>query len=373
MKFKKKIVITFLGNAYHDSRVVNLSESLNQLNFDVSTISFDWKSENFKTQLGKTSVFKLDKSKSSLSYYFNFTFLLIRFLLKNKAEIYFAEDIQTLPIVYFFAKFNKAKIFYNSREIYAHLAGLRNKGFVQKIIAKIESKFIKKVDLVLVTGDMDAEYLKDAYGISNFFVLRNLPKYVEQISKIDLRKKLNIPEADKIILYQGVVLEGRGIVKILNILEKFEKVHFVIVGDGEFKVKFENMANALNCSNRIHFIGAVNHSELLNYTASADIGLSLIENISISYYYALPNKLFEYIMAGVPILASNLPQMKKIIDEYIVGKYVDPENENELVENLTNMLENKEELVNYKLNCQKASKELNWESEFDKFKEFVLN
>ena len=96
--------------------------------------------------------------------------------------------------------------------------------------------------------------------------------------------------------------------------------------------------NNSNCSDRIHFLGAVNHNELLTYTASADIGLALIENISISYYYALPNKLFEYIMAGVPILSSNLPQMKKVIDDYQVGKYVDPEHENDLVSNLNELI-----------------------------------
>jgi len=372
-KQSRSAVIAFLGNAYHDSRVVNLIESLNKLNIDTTTISFDWKSENFKSQTGKTSVYKLDKSKSSLIYYFKFFYLLTRDLLKNKADYYFAEDIYTLPTVYFFAKLNKGKIFYNSREIYAHLAGLRNRGIVQKIIAKIESKFIKKVDMVLVTGEMDADFIKESYSINNLFVLRNLPKFQKDILNIDLHEKLNIPKEDKILLYQGVVLEGRGIIKIINILEKVPNAHFVIIGDGEYKKQFENEANKLSVTDRIHFMGVVNHSELLSYTVSADIGVTLIENISISYYYALPNKLFEYIMAGVPVLASNLPQMKRVIDEYKVGKYVDPEDENELINTLNEMINNEENLDEYRKNCENASKELNWEAEFKKFEEFLLN
>jgi glycosyltransferase involved in cell wall biosynthesis len=370
---QKSAVITFLGNAYHDSRVVNLIESLNDINIDTTTISFDWKTENFKSQNGKVAIYKLDKSNSSLVYYFRFLFLLIRDLLKHKADFYFAEDIYTLPVVYIFAKLNKAKIYYNSREIYAHLAGLRNKSFVQKIIAKIESKFIRKVDIVLVTGEMDAEYLKEAYSIDNLFVLRNLPKYMEHIKKIDLREKLNIPQTDKILLYQGVILEGRGIIKLINVLYKIPNTHFVIVGEGEYRKQFEEEASKTEVSDRIHFIGAVNHSDLLNYTACADIGITLIENISISYYYALPNKLFEYIMVGVPVLASNLPQMKNIIDQYQVGNYVDPENEDEVVKVILEMLNNEENLNHYQSNCENASKELNWEVEFNKFKEFLLN
>jgi len=366
---KKSAIIAFLGNAYHDSRVVNLIESLERINIIVTTISFDWKIKDFRSIYGKTSVYKLDKSKSSLLFYFKFFYLLIRDLIKKKPDYYFAEDIYTLPIVYFFAKLNKSKIFYNSREIYAHLAGLRNKNVIQNLIARVESTFIRKVNLVLVTGDMDAEYLKQAYSIQNIFVLRNLPKYQEEIKKIDLHEKLGISKSEKIILYQGVVLEGRGIPKVINIIDKLKNAHMVIIGDGEFKEKYEELVKNLALEKRIHFIGAVNHTELLSYTAGADIGIVLIENISISYYYALPNKLFEYIMAGIPILASDLPQIKKVIDIYNVGRYVNPENEIELLDALNEMLDDDMKNEKYRLNCATAARELNWESEFEKFKD----
>ncbi|MDX1700370.1 MAG: hypothetical protein R3250_07115, partial [Melioribacteraceae bacterium] len=103
--------------------------------------------------------------------------------------------------------------------------------------------------------------------------------------------------------------------------------------------------------------------------AGADLGLALIENISISYYYALPNKLFEYIMAGVPVLSSNLPQMKIIIDTYGVGRYADPENKGEIISLLKEMLNDTDLLKTYKSNCNVAAKELNWENEFIKFQE----
>ncbi|MFZ1289443.1 MAG: glycosyltransferase [Melioribacteraceae bacterium] len=362
---QKSIVITFLGNANQDSRVINLIESLSNLNYNVKTISFDWKSDNFKSQFGNTIIYKLDKSKMSLKFYFTFFYLLIKDLLKSKAEIYFAEDVYTLPITYFFAKYHKAKIFYNSREIYAHLAGLRNKSFVQNIIAKIENKFIRKVDYVLVTGEMDKEFLSEKYNIDNILVLRNLPKYKNEIRKVDLRTKLGIEKDKKILLYQGVILEGRGILKLIQIFNKIENAHFIIIGDGEFKSKFENETKKLNLQKRVHFIGAVNHDELLNYTAFADLGIALIENISLSYFYALPNKIFEYIMVGVPVLCSNLPQMKNIVDKYEVGKYVNPESDDEIVSTINELLKNEKSLNEFKSNCKTASKELNWESEFE--------
>jgi glycosyltransferase involved in cell wall biosynthesis len=186
-----------------------------------------------------------------------------------------------------------------------------------------------------------------------------------------LRKLLNIPLENKIILYQGVILEGRGILKIARVLDRFPNSDFVIIGDGEFRQKFEEEISKLPQSERVHFIGSVNHNDLLNYTADADIGVVLIENISISYYYALPNKLFEYIMAGVPVLASDLPQMKKIVDEYNIGKYINPDNENELIEVLSEMISNNTLIETLKINCYKAAKELNWESEFRKVEKYL--
>jgi glycosyltransferase involved in cell wall biosynthesis len=121
--------------------------------------------------------------------------------------------------------------------------------------------------------------------------------------KIDFREEYGIP-ADKIILlYQGVLLEGRGIPLIMRTMRQVENSVLLILGDGEQKHNFQKLATELGVNDRIIFAGTIQQSELINYTAGADIGLSLIENISISYYHALPNKLFEDIMAGLPVLS----------------------------------------------------------------------
>lgn len=365
---KKSVTIAFLGNAAHDTRVTNLTKSLNEDNFDVRVISFDWITPNFKTTIGNTSIFKLDKSRSSISYYLNFLRILFSELLKTNSAIYIAEDIYTLPVVTFIAKLRKAKLYYNSREFYAFLGGLRNRKMLQNTIRWIERFFIKKVDQVLVTGEGDAQFLQEYYGISNTVVIRNLPLERKPENKINLREKLNIPESDLILLYQGVILEGRGFKQILDALAEVDNFHLVTLGSGVFQSEYEKFAEELNISNRVHFLGTIDQSELINYTAAADIGLALIENISKSYYYALPNKLFEYIMAEVPVLCSNLPQMKNIVEEYKVGEVVDIEKDGELVARLKSLTNNRDNLFEYKQNCKTASTELNWQKEYEKVK-----
>ena len=151
-------------------------------------------------------------------------------------------------------------------------------------------------------------------------------------------------------------------------MTKIENCNLVVLGTGVFKTKYEKIAVELGIEKRIHFLGNIEQSELINYTAGADIGVSLIENISKSYYYALPNKLFEYIMANIPVLISDLPQMKKIVEDYYVGRVASLESENDLENVLSEMLSDKEKIENYKSNTVSASAELNWQKEFEKVK-----
>ena len=158
----------------------------------------------------------------------------------------------------------------------------------------------------------------------------------------------------------------------MRAITRLPKTVLVIVGDGEQKNNFQKYSEELEISDRVFFTGSINQNDLINYTAGADIGLCLIENISISYYHALPNKLFEYIMAGLPVLASNLPQMKKIVNEYNVGESIDIENEENIVTTLKRWLLNKALLDSYRMNSNEASKELNWQKEYERVRERLL-
>ncbi len=365
---KKSVTISFLGNANYDTHVTNLTNSLIADGFDVKVISFDWTTPNFETVLGKISIFKLIKSKNSIPYYLKFISILFKELSKSNSSIYIAEDIFTLPLTTFFAKKRKSKLYYNSREFYAFLAVLRNRPVVQSIISNLEKFFIKKTDKVLVTGDGDSEFLEKFYNIKNTIVIRNLPIKQKAFDKKNFHKMLNIPVKDTILLYQGVILEGRGFKPLLKAMQKVDNCSLVVLGTGVFQSKYEKFAVELGIENRVHFLGNIEQNELINYTSAADIGIALIENISKSYYYALPNKLFEYIMAGLPVLISNLPQMKKVVLDYEVGEIVNLENLDEVANKLKMLIEDKNKLDFYKQKTILASDELNWQSEYQKIR-----
>ncbi len=365
---KKSVFIAFLGNAYVDSRIINLTDSLESDGYRVSVTCFDWTGWQGEGLRDNFNLYPLKKSSFSLFFYLKFAFRLIFNLLRSGASIYFAEDIYTLPFVYVIAKIKGKKVYYNSRELYAFLGGLRNKKKLQSVIYKIEKIFIRRVDLVLVTGEMDADFIRDFYKVDNIVVIRNIPLYKKAADKIDYRKKLNLPDDSILLLYQGVILEGRGLSLIFEAMTAIKETELIILGDGPFREHYLKMAEEMGLKNRIHPMGMIGQEELINYTAGADIGMALIENISVSYYHALPNKLFEYIMAELPVLSCALPQMKKIVEEYNTGRSIDLERENIVKDTLSEMLADKNLLERYKKNCRKASEVLNWQEEYKRAK-----
>lgn len=363
MGSQKKICLVFLGNPFKDSRLTNLADSLRKDNCDVSIIGFDW-FENARNFTSKKNVVHKLRRRPSILFYSSFALLLIKELMKTNSDIYFAEDFFTLPIVTLFAKVRKAKLYYNSREIYAFIGGLAKRPLLQKFITSIEKFFIKYPDIVLTTGEMDSEFLEKFYGIKNMLVIRNIPLYQQPIQKVNLREMYGIGEQNLILLYQGIITQGRGISFILEALQKLPDVYFIILGDGQKKEYYKQMAIRYKVDERVIFVGQIDQRELIDYTTAADVGLSLIENISVSYYHALPNKLFEYIMAGLPVLSSDLPQMKKIVDNYKVGECIELKSADEIVDVINRWSKNPQVLESFKSNCAIAAKELNWQEEY---------
>ena len=371
MSSNKKVLITFLGNIDYDTRCHNLYTTLKVNGFDVSFTGFDWLTKNFKPVKGDITIHKLHKGFLSLSFYLKFIWQIKLALFSSRASIFFAEDIYTLPFVVIFGKLKRVKIFYDSRELFGYLAGLKERKFVQSFWKTVENFFIKHVDHIITTGSMDSEVLKEMYGVTNTVVLRNVPRFYKPAQQTDLRNQLGISKDKKILLYQGVILKGRGIEKIFDILPDMSEFVFVIVGGGEFENYYKNLAVERKIIDQVFFIGKFSQEDLPKLTPSADVGIALIENLSKSYYYALPNKLFEYIMAEVPVVVSNLPQMKEIVHKFNVGFVVDPDNKDELITALKNLTSDEVQYNKFKQNCKIASEELNWENEVSNLLELL--
>ena len=185
-------------------------------------------------------------------------------------------------------------------------------------------------------------------------VVRNLP-IVKDMQPYDTR--------ENILLYQGALNMGRGIELLIEMMKHFPDYKLYIAGKGYMDAELKKLAADLSLSERVVFTGNLRFDELHKLTSRAKIGFSVEHGTSLNYRYALPNKVFDYIQAGTPVVCSDLPEMRAVVDEYSVGEIFADHDAESLAKLVSKMLENHEKLSEYHNNCIVAAKVLNWENE----------
>ena len=149
---------------------------------------------------------------------------------------------------------------------------------------------------------------------------------------------------------------------------KDDSIKLIIIGEGLLEAKLKNLTNDLGLDKKIQFHRFVDNDLLIEYISKADIGLTIIEADCTNRKFALPNKFFEYIHAGLPVLASNIPTLQLYVDKYQVGQTIDPNDVEGIAHTIESMLADEERLIQWRENCQKAALELNWANEAEKLK-----
>lgn len=231
-------------------------------------------------------------------------------------------SLPVLPLSFLIAKWKGAKLIYDTHELETET--LSSKGLRRNIARIVERILIHRCDAVSVVGPMIADWYKARYGLDHVTVVRNVQSAFKQAAPTGkLRAALGLSAQDEIYLYQGLLSRGRGIEALLEaFVTLFVPKHLVFMGYGDLESEIRKMA-ALH--DNIHFHPAVSPDEISDYTADATVGLALIENLCLSYYYCLPNKLFEYAACGVPILASDFPEMQHVITQFNAGWVIIPQ------------------------------------------------
>ena len=236
---------------------------------------------------------------------------------------------------------------------------------------KYEKNYIKHVDNILTVSEGCAKIIKKEYNLKNkITVIRNTPIFKNlKKSSNTLRKMLNIENGKKILVYTGFGTFGRGIELIINSMIKLPEYHLATVGnwDKSFKKDIQILVNKKKLTNRVHLLPSIPNTHLVNFMSSADIAVIPIIDICLSYKYCLPNKLFESAFAGLPILASDLPELKKYIERYKLGLTFKTNNTNSFIKNV-----NKIEKLNIKKN-NSFIKKYDFLKEIDKVSKLIKN
>lgn len=320
-----RVLNIVLNNFTNDSRVLKTCKSLNLHGYDVDILALheDGLAEteffhDLKVTRLKLLTKNLPKFKPlQLIKYFEFVLrALIRY--QNRYDVVHCNDLDTLPIGYLIKKLSKrpVKIVYDCHEYETERDGMSKTS--KKILKFFERRLIKQVDQVFCVSNEIANCYVTDYGIEKPDLVLNCPNLSEQPKQDLFRKVFNIRADQRVFLYQGSLKSGRGIELLVEAFSHLEQDSSVLVcmgfGPLEKLVKEKSKAHST-----IFFHPAVDQKVLLDFTSSADYGISFIEDSCLNYRYCLPNKVFEYLMAGLPVLTSNLYEMKRLVESEGVG------------------------------------------------------
>jgi len=293
---------------------------------------------------------------------FNIFIQMIREGIDRNYDIYHSNDLNTLPQGWICAKIlkNNAKLIYDSHEVQTSRTGYKGKKYYY-----LEKFLIKKIDRMIMTTKTRADYTRKLYGIESKIV-HNYPFYNDEVKlkdTVNIYDKLGLNSDEPILLYQGGIQEGRGLENIIKASLKFKRGVVVFIGDGKIKPKLKKMVQENSLEERIKFLDKVPVEELIYYTRQAYLGFQVLQNVCFNHYSALSNKLFEYIMSEVPVVACDFPEIKKIVEKEKIGISIDASNPNNIASAVNYFLDNPEIRKEMAKRCKEAKKIYNWKNE----------
>lgn len=306
--------------------------------------------------------------KKGFLFYALFNIRLFFFLLFHKFDLLVSNDLDTLLPNFLVSKLKRLPLVYDSHEYFTGVPELQNRRFVRDVWRSIEKAIFPSLKYVMTVSDSIADQYKSEYGLIPL-VVRNCAKISDKIIPFT-RKEIDIHPGHLLLILQGTGINiDRGGKELIDAINLTENVSLLIVGAGDQFGFLEKKVSDMNLSERIKLIPKCSWETLMKYTRSADAGISLDKNSNLNYLFSLPNKLFDYLSAGIPVIATDLPEIAKILKENDCGITISRPVPEEIRKAIIALRDNRKLLSNLKLNSVMASKSINWETESLKVKE----
>lgn len=281
-------------------------------------------------------------------------------LVKLRPDVVHAHDVNVLPTAWLAAKVAGAKLVYDAHEISSGREGYRKIG---RVVAWIEKAIMPGAAGCITTTEARAKFFARAYRVPRPLVLQNRPRLVSVAGDDRIRQSLGLSADYPIVIYQGGQQPGRGLERLVECAVRVPHAYFVFVGGGSLHDELKQLASSLSLTDRVFFIPTVPLSELPYFTASADIGVQPIENTCLNHFTTDSNKLFEYVVARLPVIASDLPEIARVVRQHDLGVLVRPGDSDALVNALVQLVDSQDLRAHYRDSAERASSKLNWEEQ----------
>lgn len=332
----KKVLHFSHTDIQSDSRILKEIESLIDAGYEVRGIGVslkegskrglvDFGSSIRTIQLTARALSFLPRTFRHVLTLFELIIKMLPLGLRFRPDVIHCHDTLVLPVGVIIKFFLRSKLIYDAHELESDRNGLTR---FQGVLTLFIEKFLwRLVDALIVVSPSIENWYHLNIGKKNSAVILNSPIVDVGVVGEDngdhrenyhyLHNRFNIPHDRKIFIYIGIFGAGRGLDFIVEAFTRSDvKSHVVFLGYGQWSERIQSLSKVYS---NIHVHESVPHSNVVSIVKSADFGLCLVENVSLSDYYCLPNKLFEYCFGGVPVLASNFPDIRSVVQEFGLG------------------------------------------------------
>lgn len=366
MRRKKKIIVSVITDLATDQRLIRICSTLAHMGFEVHVLARKLRDslplEQYPFQVTR---FRCYFTRGTLQYAEFMTRLFFRLLFK-RTDYFLANDLDTLLPNYLVSRLRRKHLFYDTHEYFTGVPELAATPLKRKIWKKLEDAIFPSLKTVYtVNASVRDEYQKE-YGIP-ISIVRNVSLTIP-VSPAPLPAHW---EHKIILLVQGAGINtGRSCIEMMDAMQLLDdRFHLVFIGGGTAWESLQRRRKELQLEDRVDMMERMLPAKLKSYTLRAHLGISLDNFEDKNYLFSLPNKIFDYLQAGVPVFSTAIPEVKNILDQYDCGIAITDTTPEYIAKRITDLMNHPEEYHRLKANAILAAKDLRWEKEEDKLRE----
>ena len=360
LKPTKSVLVAITSDIVTDMRVMKVVRFLRSQGYITEIIcvkrsGLEWNNEVVALRMNMLI-------KRTALFYLFFNIRLFIHGLFRRTDIILSNDLDTLPAARLLGWIKAAPVVYDSHEFFTESVGLVDRRFVRKVWLTLEKNLVPGVAAAYTVSEPIAQAYYNRYGVQ-FSVIRNYPQLVDfpqSAESILLTDK-------KFILYQGVFNPCRSLPQLIESMQWIDDEYdLVLVGYGELENELRRLTKLFKVENRVIFVGRLKYDDMMQYTYKATLGIALEESCGLSFHYSLPNKVFDYVAAGLPFISLGTPLVKQLIDEHQIGIITESNSPSSLSEEINSILHDADRLQNI-MSAQRDARSLfSWENELSK-------
>ena len=358
----KRAIVSVINDLVTDQRVNKSCLALQKAGYEVLLVGRKLrKSPPMDERSYESHRMKLLFEKGPL-FYAEYNIRLFFFLLFHRAHLLLSNDLDTILPNYFISRLKGIKMIFDSHEYFTETPEVVHRPKVQWVWKRIEGFVVPELDEMITVCDSIADLFHEKYGVK-VHVIRNIPPRCALPPKGD-KTALGLPTDKHLLVLQGSGINiQRGAEELVQSMALLDDCFLMIIGGGDVLPALKQMVEKLHITDRVRFLPRMSYQQMMSHTQLAELGFCLDKDTNLNYRFSLPNKLFDFIQAGVPIVASHLTEIEKIIRKYDLGLFIENHQPETIAATIREALSDEGRREQWKRNLAVAAQELCWENE----------